>query len=320
MNLTLSPSGAITGVPNASETATAVTVQVTDSAGNKATAALTLTVAAVDFPGQVLSGTTPVNGAAIQLYAVGSAGNASAATPMLTQTVTSDALGKFTLTGLYTCGQSSTGSTIAGSNQVYLVATGGTTSTTSTTSNPALILVAAIGPCSNLASTPPLHAQRSSRRRRRHGRWRPSAARLTNIGATATNTLGITNAFLDAALLANPATGAAATLPAGLAVETGKLSALADALNSCTSAGACTPLFTAATPTGGTAPARHLHRGAQHRAEPGRERRRRLRHDPGNPTLRDSAPHPLAQRLDHVAHRHRRRPRRPHGPRHRQPE
>jgi hypothetical protein len=251
VNLTLSSAGAITGIPNAGETSTPVTVQVTDSANNTATATLSLTVVA--FQGQVLSGTTPVSGATIQLYAVGSGGNSSAATPMLTQTLISDALGGFTLNGLYTCGQSSTGSTITGSNQIYLVATGGTTSTTSTTSNPASILVTAVGPCSNLATTP-LFAVNELTTAAAAWALAPFSSSATNIGATSTNTLGITNAFLDAALLANPATGAPATLPAGLTVETGKLAALADALNSCTTAGACTALFTAATPINGTAP------------------------------------------------------------------
>jgi hypothetical protein len=253
--LTLAPSGAITGIPTAGESSAPVTVMVTDAAGSQATASFSLTVTSVAFQGQVLSGTTPVNGATIQLYAAGSAGNSSAATPMLTQTVVSDGLGMFQLTGLYTCGQSATGSTISGSNQVYLVTTGGTTSTTSTTSNPALILVTAIGPCSNLASTPlfTLNERTTAAAAWALGSFSSSA---TNIGATSANTPGITNAFLDAALLANPATGAPATLPTGLTVEAGKLAALADALNSCTTGtgSACTPLFTAATPANGNAP------------------------------------------------------------------
>jgi hypothetical protein len=253
VDLSLSPAGTITGTPNASETSIPVTVQVTDAAGNKATATLSLTVTSVAFQGQVLSGTTPVNGATLQLYAAGSAGNSSAATPMLTQTVITDGLGMFTLNGLYTCGQNSSGGTISGSNQVYLVATGGTTSTTSTTSNPALTMVTAIGPCSNLATTPFYTINEVTTAA---AAWSLSSfsSSAINIGASSTNTLGISNAFLDAALLANPATGAPATLPTGLTIETGKLAALADALNSCTSSGSCTPLFTAATPTGGAAP------------------------------------------------------------------
>ncbi len=255
VGLTLSPTGAITGTPNAGETSAPFTVQVADSAGNKATATLTLSVTAVAFQGQVLSGTSPVIGATIQLYAAGSSGNSSAAVPMLTQVVATDALGLFQLTGSYTCGQSSTGQTIPATAQLYLVASGGTTSTTSTTSNPALTMVTAVGPCTNLTAT---SFDTVNEITTAAAAWAlaPFASSTTNLGASATNTLGITNAFLDAALLANPATGAVATLPAGLTVEAGKLAALADALNSCTTGTgtACSGLFTAATPPSGTAP------------------------------------------------------------------
>ncbi len=46
----LSPSGTITGTPNAGEPAAPLTVQVTDSANNTATAALTLTVTSSSLP------------------------------------------------------------------------------------------------------------------------------------------------------------------------------------------------------------------------------------------------------------------------------
>ncbi len=230
-------------------------MQVTDSANNKATATLTLTVTSVAFQGQVLSGTSPVIGATIQLYAAGATGNASAAIPMLTQTVVTDPLGMFQLNGLYTCGQSSGGDPIPATAQLYLVATGGTTSTTSTTSNPALTMVTAVGPCSNLTAIPfdTLNEITTAA-----AAWAlaPFAGSSTTLGATSTNTLGITNAFLDAALLANPATGSAATLPANLTVEAAKLAALADALNTCTTGTGigCSALFTAATPPSGTVP------------------------------------------------------------------
>jgi hypothetical protein len=251
VGLTLLPSGAITGTPTAGEAATPVTVQVTDSASNTATATLTLTVTAVAFQGQVLSGTTPVNGASIQLYAAGATGNMSAATPMLTQAVFTDPLGMFQL-GNYTCGQSSTGQTIPATAQLYLVATGGTTSTTSTTSNPALTMVTAVGLCTNLTAT---SFDTLNEITTAAAAWSlaPFASSATTLGATATNTLGITNAFLDAALLANPATGAPATLAANLTVETAKLSALADALSTCATT-TCSALFTAATPPSGTTP------------------------------------------------------------------
>lgn len=264
VGLSLSSSGAISGIPTAGESSVPFTVQVKDANGNTASATLTLTVTSVVFQGQVLSGQRPVAGATIQLYTVGSTGNGSAATPMLTQTVITDGIGMFNLAGYYTCGQSSTGSAITGgSNQVYLVATGGSTSTStsSTTGNPALIMVSAVGPCTSLGSTSgsmPFFTINELTTAAAAWALTPFSASATNIGATATNTLGITNAFLDAALLANSSTGTVATLPANLTIEAGKLNALADALNSCAasaSGSTCGPLFTAATPAGGTAPA-----------------------------------------------------------------
>jgi hypothetical protein len=256
VGVSLSSSGAITGIPTASETSVPFTVQVADSAGNTATATLMLTVTSVAFQGRVLSGQQPVSGAMIQIYAAGSTGNGSAATPMLTQTVSTDSAGYFSITGLYTCGQSNTGAAIAGSNQIYMVATGGTTSTTANANNNALAMMAAVGNCSTLNPSTYTYINELTTVA---AAWAlaPFTTSITNIGASATNTQGITNAFLDAALLANPATGTAATLPTNLTIETGLLNALADALNSCTDSDggtACTPLFAAATPYNGTTP------------------------------------------------------------------
>jgi hypothetical protein len=247
VGLSLSPAGVIPGTPTKGETSVPVTVQVTDSGGNTATATFSFTVTAVAFQGQVLSGTAPVIGSTIQLYAAGATGNLSAAIPMLTQTVITDTLGMFQLNGLYTCGQGSSHQTIPATAQLYLVASGGTTSTTSTTSNPALTMVTAIGPCTNLTST---SFDTINELTTAAAAWAlaPFASSTTNIGATSTNTLGLTNAFLDAALLANPSTGSAATLATNLSVETSKLAALADALNTCTTGQGtnCGPLFMAA--------------------------------------------------------------------------
>jgi hypothetical protein len=243
VGLTLSPAGVITGTPTATETAIPVTLEVTDSAGNTATATLPITVTSTAFQGEVLTGSTPIANATIQLYASGATGNSSAATPLLTQPVVTNSLGMFQLTGLYSC------AALPATAQLYLVATGGTPS------NSARTLVTAIGPCSNLSSTS-FDAINELTTAAAAWSLAPFAASTTNLGASATNTLGLSNAFLDAALLANPTTGAAATLPASLTVESDKLAALADALNSCTAATGtgCTALFTAATPTSGTAP------------------------------------------------------------------
>jgi hypothetical protein len=207
------------------------------------------------FQGQVVSGSAGVTGAAIQIYTAGNAGNGSAATPMLTRTVTTDGTGMFSIAGDYTCGQSSTGATISGSNQVYIVATGGATGA-NTSNNGALVMLAALGTCSNLGGASNIDIDEVTTAA---AAWAlaPFASSATNIGASSTNATGIENAFLDAALLANPTTGVAATLATNLTVETGKLNGLADALASCVNANdtiACSPLFTAATPSGGAMP------------------------------------------------------------------
>jgi hypothetical protein len=256
VGLSLSSSGVIAGIPNAAETATPFTVQVTDSGGDTASATLMLTVIDVAFQGEVLSGQQAVSGATIQLYAAGSTGNGSAATPMLTQAVTTDNAGLFNIAGLYTCGQSSTGSTIPASAPIYVTATGGTTSTTSNASNNASAMVTAIGLCSNLSAATNTEINELTTAA---AAWAlaPFSTSLTNIGASSTNIQGITNGFLDAALLADPTSGRIAALPANLSIEGGKLSAFADVLAGCVNSdggSACTPLFTAATPAAGPVP------------------------------------------------------------------
>jgi hypothetical protein len=90
----------------------------------------------------VHGGQQPVSGSTLQLYAVGTTGDGSPATPLLTQTVTSDANGNFTITGAYTCPSAST--------LVYVTATGGNPGLSSGTNNAALALMAALGPCGSL--------------------------------------------------------------------------------------------------------------------------------------------------------------------------
>src|ERR1700743_3011274 len=60
-------------------------------------------VGETQYSGSVHGGQQPVAGASIQLYTVGTTADGSAATPLLTSTVTSDATGSFTITGLYSC-------------------------------------------------------------------------------------------------------------------------------------------------------------------------------------------------------------------------
>lgn len=206
----------------------------------------------------VHGGQQPVSGSVIQLYTVGSGGNGSAATAMLTVPVTTLADGSFNISGDYTCGQSSTGVAInSPSNQVYIVATGGNPGLTPAANNGALVMVAALGDCANLPSASYVEINEITTAA---AAWAlsPFATSSTNIGATATNVSGIKNAFLDAALLADTSTGLPATLPSNLTVETSKLISLANSIASCVNSNGtsgCSALFTAATPMGSvTAP------------------------------------------------------------------
>ncbi len=86
----------------------------------------------------------PISGATIQLYQVGTAADGSSAAPLGSSTTTNSS-GGFTITGDYTC---------PGSNPlVYLLATGGIPAPASATNNPAISLIAALGPCTSLTPT-----------------------------------------------------------------------------------------------------------------------------------------------------------------------
>jgi hypothetical protein len=114
--------------------------------------------------GAVYGGQQPVSGTLIQLYAVGTTGDGSAANTMIsTKVTTSDGsglpnsnanagnnnnglpMGSFTITGDFTCPTAST--------EVYLVGTGGNPGLAPGSNNPNLSLMAALGPCGSLSSS-----------------------------------------------------------------------------------------------------------------------------------------------------------------------
>lgn len=103
----------------------------------------------VNFRGRVMGGQQPVTGATVTLYAVGQTGDGSAATSLMTSTVTTDSNGNFVLTGQYSCPTATP--TFPG--QVFLVASQGNPGLGSGGSNPQLELMAALGICSQLNST-----------------------------------------------------------------------------------------------------------------------------------------------------------------------
>ena len=159
----------ISGTPAATASSAQVTLTVTDSASSPQTASRLVTLSisggTTVVPTGVVSGAgLPVSGAAIQLWAVGTGGDASSATPLLSGTLTTSdgsgvangnanggnrsntlPAGAFTLTGAYVCPTAST--------PVYLTATGGNPGLASGT-NPQLALMTFVGNCGALGAAP----------------------------------------------------------------------------------------------------------------------------------------------------------------------
>jgi hypothetical protein len=210
--------------------------------------------AGVSFSGKVLAGSQPVGGATLQLYAAGSSGYGSAGTALLTNAVTTNSAGGFTVPAGYTCASSST--------QLYLIAKGGNPGLSGSGNNSSLGLMTAMGSCGSVASGTTVVVNEVT--------TVASVAALVafyssggGVGASSTNAGGLANAFGTASQLANMTTGASpgASLPAGLSIPSAKINTLADIVNSCTATSggaACTALLTAATVSGGTTPANTL--------------------------------------------------------------
>jgi hypothetical protein len=203
--------------------------------------------------GRVFGGEQPIVGAVIQLYAAGKTGNGSAATALISSTVTTGSGGSFSITNDYNCPTPS-------NTPVYLTATGGNPGLSGTVNNTAIALVAALGPCNNLTSSTFILINETTTAA---AAWAlaPFSTSVTNIGASGTNFTGISNAFATADQLASPSTGQSpgSSVPPGTVMESAKLYSLADALASCVSSDGsgtpCSGLFTDVTPSGGTAPA-----------------------------------------------------------------
>jgi sugar lactone lactonase YvrE len=202
----------------------------------------------VGFTGRARAGTQPIVGATVQLYAAGTSGNGSPGTLLLTNNLTTDAAGAFSVPAGYPCP--------AASSQLYVVVRGGNIAANAV--NPAIVLATPIGACNQLASGSQVVVNEVTTAATAYG----LAQFLSpggNIGATATNTSGLSNAVATVAVLANLTTGTSpgASFPPNASPAATKINSLANLLNTCTTAtssAGCTSLFSATTPSGGTAP------------------------------------------------------------------
>lgn len=203
--------------------------------------------------GVVQGGVVPVAGASIQMYAVGTSGNASPATPLFGTPLVSDADGKFDFAGAFTCPSADA--------LVYMVATGGDPGTNPGTVNPQLSMMVALGRCGDITATTNVTINEMTTVA---AVWSlaPFMSSADTVGASQAESSALSAAFQMANLLVNPATGKA---PGAQAPPTGVpvyvINTVADILAGCVqssggSAGdgtACGKLFQYTTPGGGAA-------------------------------------------------------------------
>jgi trimeric autotransporter adhesin len=203
--------------------------------------------------GVVHGGQQPVSGAAIQLYAVGTAGDGSAAMPLLSPAATTDANGGFNITGGYTCPSPSA--------LVYIVATGGNPGLGAGGGNANLAMMAALGPCGNLTALTFIFIDELTT----VGAVYPLAGFMSSasgIGSASGDAAALAAAFTVAAELVNPSTGAApgTGVPSGTTVPVAQIDTIGNILAACVnSAGgvagdttACGNLFSLTTAAGST--------------------------------------------------------------------
>jgi hypothetical protein len=203
------------------------------------------------FGGTVHGGQQPVIGAAIQLYAASASGDGTAAAPLLTKTVTSNAVGAFSLTGDYACPSPST--------LVYLVASGGNPGLAPGTNNAAATLMTALGACGDLTSSTFVEINEETTV---GAVWAlaPFMTSYTALGSATADEPQLALAFAQARLLVSVSSGTAPGdgLPSGHTVPVAEINTIADVLSACVnSAGgqagdntACGRLFTEVKPSG----------------------------------------------------------------------
>ena len=176
--------------------------------------------------GVVHGGQQPVTGANIQLYAVGTTGDGSAATPLLTSAVQTDASGNFSITSQYTCP--------SGTTLVYLVATGGNPGLTAGTNNTAITMMAALGQCGSLNSSTYIFADEVTTVGSVAALY-PYMTSAANLGSASGDAAAFASAFSQVAEYTNTATGSSPgpNLPSGYYASSTEINTLGNILASC---------------------------------------------------------------------------------------
>ena len=213
--------------------------------------------ASVHMQGLVHGGQQPVTGATIQLYQISNAGYGATASPLLptgSSAVKTDQYGGFNLLGLYSCQPNA---------MVYIVATGGNPGMAPGTNNASLALMTGLGSCATLLANG-LNTFITINEVTTVATAYALSAYMTgyaNAGYTGSSLSGLNNAFLTENAIVSTTTGAAtaAAAVANITYPQLAINSLADSIAPCINSGggnqvSCGQLFTAATPTGGSAP------------------------------------------------------------------
>jgi hypothetical protein len=203
--------------------------------------------------GAIHGGQQPISGATIQLYAVGTSGDGSPSTPLLTAPVTSDANGNFNVTGLYTCPTAST--------LVYITGTGG--SPAASISNPQIALMAVLGTCGSLSASTFVNINELTTVAAVYS-LAPYISSFSSIGSGTSDATAFAQYFAAAGEIVNTSTGTApgTGLPANYSVPIAQVNTIGDLLAACINSpggvsgdtSVCGQFFALTLPSGGTVP------------------------------------------------------------------
>jgi len=192
---------------------------------NTAPQKISETTSVYSLAGTVYGGQQPVVGAAIQIFAVGAGGTASAATPLLNRTIKTDTAGHFKIAfaDINNCN---------GASQIYLTATGGNPGITTT--NPNLSLMTAFGSCSSITTSTRI-AINELTTVAAVSALAPFMASPSALGSTSVNVSGLNAAFKLAAQYADVNTGTTPgqDVPSGFMVPGALINTLANVMAAC---------------------------------------------------------------------------------------
>jgi len=176
--------------------------------------------------GRVYGGSQPIGGATVQLYAAGTTGDGSAATPLLSPAITTAADGSFDLTGAYTCPTAS--------SLVYVVASGGNPGLAAGTNNSAIALMTALGACGSLSPTTYITVNEATT----VAAVNALSAYMTSVSAVGSGTgdvaalttqFGLAAAFVDSMTGSSPGS----VVPSGYTVPVATINTLANIAATC---------------------------------------------------------------------------------------